>query len=146
MRPSRPRPHSQIIECLATIRERAAHELNTVFTTLRRRVAVQSSPYSPLRFLVSVSSVSTVLRDADLAHTIISLLIQNGIIASRRASPEMVEALNALADAGILQYDATRRGYDVTALYQEPLAAFRNADVRHLTTTVRARRQRRASQ
>lgn len=137
-----PRPHEQIIDCLSAIRARAAVDLNTVFRYLRRRSAVSSSAFSPLRFLVSVA---TVLNDEELTHTILSLLVHNGIVASRRASPELVQALNALASAGILAYDAARRGYDVTTPYREPLSAFRSVELRRLTTTTRQRQRRRTA-
>jgi hypothetical protein len=134
------RPWRQIVPCLTSLRVRAAEELNTVFAYLNERNQITTSPYSAMRFIVAIS---TALHDADMSHTILSLLVTQKKIVAREASTEVLDAAQLLADAGVLTYSLRRRVYEVTLPYRTPLATLRRADLRHLCNGGVQRRQRR---
>ncbi len=134
------RPWRQIVPCLTSLRVRAAEELNAVFAYLNERHRIAPSPYSPMRLIVAIS---TVLRDADMAHTILSLLVTQQKIVPREVSTEVVDAARLLVDAGVLEYSMQRRIYEATLPYRAPLATLRRADLRHLGNGGVQRRQRR---
>lgn len=137
---SGPRPRrslAQLLQCLSILRERAAAEMNAFLQYCRHRSHIEPSHISPMLFLVEVANV---LRDGLLAQIVVSILTNlHGVISSRRASDEVLDAAHALADAGILKYDRSQRGYVPTVDYEMAVALLRDHETIHTVTTGRQR-------
>ena len=136
--PRRSRPRNAISRCLAALRENAANEMNTLLQFLRTRSRIVPSHISPLSFLVTVASV---LNNRELAHTVVSLLSTFGAISSRKMSAELREGLHALTAAGVLEFNRTRRGYEVRPAYRDAVSLLREHETIFLLTTARQRRR-----
>lgn len=135
------RDWTRLLDCLAILRQRSADEMNSLFRYMRNRSSVPRSQITPLGLLVQMASA---IENYEMTHTVASLLAEFSVIASRKASCELLAALHALARNGIVKFDRQRRGYAVTPPYRQALHLLSSEDTFRLLVTARSRPRRRS--